>query len=380
MTLEKACKILMIREPFYGLFLSGLNKIMSDSVPTISIGVDGINPAFYINSNFWNKCTDEEQLGILKHELIHLCFFHPTMRKSFKDYNIFNIAADIEVNQHIDTLPQSYTTLELLNNIGFKPGKNLGAKVYYEELIKFMEEEDTNAFNLRAQTCDNHDEWTKYDELSDSEKKLIEEQTDFILKNVASHIMKSRGTIPAELKTKVNALFEIKPQVFNWKAYFRRAVGNSMRFFTKKTLRKPSKRFDDSAGIKVKQKHKVLVAIDTSGSLCEKELSEFFSEINHMYKSGTAITIIESDARIGKIYDYTGVPDLKISGGGGTDFSPVVEYYNDHKKEYTSLIYFTDGCAPLNNFKVMNPIIWLISSTGAQEKNYPGLKINIPKQ
>ena len=97
--------MLMIKEPFYGLFLSSLNKVIDNRQPTLAVGLQGINPMLYINEKFWNGMTDLQQIAVLKHEMIHICFFHLTMRSSFKDKELFNIAADLEINQLIENLP-----------------------------------------------------------------------------------------------------------------------------------------------------------------------------------------------------------------------------------------------------------------------------------
>lgn len=62
-----------------------------------------------------------------------------------------------------------------------------------------------------------------------------------------------------------------------------------------------------------------------------------------------------------------------------TDFAPVINYYNDHRSDFTTLVFFTDGYASLTNFKLMKKMIWVISSNGKEDK-YPGLTINIPKR
>ena len=62
-----------------------------------------------------------------------------------------------------------------------------------------------------------------------------------------------------------------------------------------------------------------------------------------------------------------------------TDFNPPVNYYYDHRKEYASLIYFTDGEAPL---PTKNPqgVIWVISSIGTCYQDFPGKVVRIPRQ
>ena len=69
-----------------------------------------------------------------------------------------------------------------------------------------------------------------------------------------------------------------------------------------------------------------------------------------------------------------------ISKGIGllTDFNPPVDYYVKHKKEYASLIYFTDGEAPLPT-KHPQGMVWVISSMGYHQ-DFPGKTIYIPRE
>lgn len=60
-----------------------------------------------------------------------------------------------------------------------------------------------------------------------------------------------------------------------------------------------------------------------------------------------------------------------------TDFNPPVEYYVKHKKEYASLIYFTDGECSLPHRRPSG-MVWVITSSGMHQ-DYPGKTIYIPK-
>ena len=70
-------------------------------------------------------------------------------------------------------------------------------------------------------------------------------------------------------------------------------------------------------------------------------------------------------------------PTMKVVGLL-TDFNPPVRYYIDHRKEYASLIYFTDGEAPMP-YKKPSGMVWVISSRGCHQ-DYPGKVIYIPQE
>lgn len=236
---------------------------------------------------------------------------------------------------------------------------------YPEEL-----QEELNSF-------DDHSTWKDFKNLPEATKQLMQNNINTILKNTAEQVEKMHGTIPGEFEELIKKLREKKPEVFNWKAYFRRLLGTIYDINIRSTRRKESKRFSGSAGIIHKKKVSILVAIDTSGSVSQDELKEFFSEIDYVYKAGARVTILQCDTRINSIEDYDGKNIPTIKGRGGTSFNPPVDYYIEHKKDYATLIYFTDGEAPLP-YKNPSGIVWVISSNGMHQ-DYPGKAIYIPK-
>lgn len=376
--IAKIGKELMIQEPFYGLFLLNLNKVFTKFIPTAAVGLNGINTMLYINEEFFEGLTEKERLAVLKHELLHLCMNHILMGKDFANQNLFNIAADIEINQLIKNLPKECLTLTTFDGITLPP--KAGTKKYYELLQNNLNGKNPN-FKLKGMVegINIHITWEEFDQLSEEEKQLVKQQIDHTLKETANQVNKMAGKIPGELSGLIDELFKINPPIFNWKAYFRRFLGFSNEAFIKKTLRKESKRFPQTAGIKVKFKQNILVAIDTSGSVSDGELCEFFSEINHIYKAGVGVTILEFDCALQRVYSYKGKWDGTISGRGGTCFSIPIEYYNENKMKYTSAIIFTDGYAPINGLNPHNKLMWVITSNG-QEQKYPGYYIKIPKK
>lgn len=386
----KIGKLLMMNEPFYGFFLLNLHKQFSNSLPTAGVGKQGINQMLYINPEFWEKLSENHKLGLLKHELLHICFFHLTTREIYVDKKLFNIAADLEINQYIkdEWLPEGGITMKSFPTLTLD--LKAGTNYYYHELLKNSKSDnpDPGLKSLmqgqsepgdgQGGNGDLHPTWKEFENLAEAEKKLIENQAEHILKNSAEAIIKSRGHIPEELKSKIDDLFKIQEPVFNWKAYLRRALGASQEIYTKKSKRKFSKRFEGSAGIKIKQKHHILYAKDTSGSVSNEELMEAESELHHLWKAGARITVLECDAKISDIYPYKGKFRGYITGRGGTSFDPVIEYYNQHKDKFTTLVYFTDGECTIN-VKPKKNMIWIISSSGRMLEKFPGYIIKIPK-
>jgi len=68
-SLSKTSKDLMLKEPYYGLFLIMLNKLWSEKLPTAGVSKNNINYQLVINPTFWEELSEEHRLGLLKHEL-----------------------------------------------------------------------------------------------------------------------------------------------------------------------------------------------------------------------------------------------------------------------------------------------------------------------
>jgi predicted metal-dependent peptidase len=109
---------------------------------------------------------------------------------------------------------------------------------------------------------------------------------------------------------------------------------------------------------------RIVIAIDTSGSVDETLLSTFLGEVNSIMQSypNYEIDLITADAKIQshKVFLPGESLDYEASGGGGTDFRPVFEYVDQQINYPTLLLYFTDG---LGTFPEMEPaydVMWIM--------------------
>jgi len=388
-SLAKASKELMMIEPFYGFFLIMLNKIWTKTqVPTAGVCKNGINYQLCINEDFWDSLDKKKELGILKHELLHVAFNHLT-HFYFPDKRLANIAMDMEINQYIDKtwLPEDGIFIE--NYAELELDHKAGCKYYYKKLQEAKEDKEQNGtsgceeFDRLCDQLDggedpvkNHDMWKDFQDLSETEKKLIEKQIKRVLTQASDMAeSKSRGCTPGEIKDLIK-VDEVLPPKFDWKNYVRRFSGTSSRVFTKKLRRKENRKFDDNPGLKIKMKKHVLLAIDTSGSVSNEEVKEFMGEMKHIHKTGVAMTLAQCDTSIRKIEPYNGSNELNIEGRGGTEFDPILDYFNANLRTYTSLIYFTDGEC-YTSVKPQAPVLWVLSECSSMNDKLPGKVIKL---
>ena len=379
--LAKASKTLILEEPFYGLFLVGLNKTFRKDIPTAGVSKHGIGVQLAVNPDFFDDLSLEHRVGLVKHEILHISFGHLIMRDIYSDKKLFNIAADLEINQYIDSsyLPEGGITMDSFPEL--KLPVKAGTKVYYDLLSEAKDDGTSPSLDSMLNDTegdspyDAHATWDEFDELSEADKKLIEKQIEHQLKEVAEQTEKRQGTIPGELGEIISRLRHVEPAKFDWKAYLRRFVGNSSVVYTKKLRRKYNKRYIANPGLKIKFKNHILVGVDTSGSVSSSELVEFMNEINHMHKTGHKITVAQCDTRLNSVEDFNPKKDWNIKGRGGTSFQPVVDHYNEYGR-YTALIYLTDGEA-YNPDNCPKNTLWVLSSRSHMNNDLPGKVIKL---
>lgn len=214
-------------------------------------------------------------------------------------------------------------------------------------------------------TPDNFDDHSKWPTPNDSQKALLDQVIEDMLVFAADEVEKNRGVIPGEIAGKVTSLRNKKFRpVADWKRFFRRYLGNEFTELIRKSKKRESRRFPDAAGNRHRRKSHILVAIDTSGSLSMPEYHEFFGQIKTLTRSAD-FHVIECDSRIQHEYDYKMRPNETLHGGGGTDFQPPIDVYNQNKRKYDALVYFTDGEAPIPH-DTPKDCLWVISSKGDQ--------------
>ena len=386
LSLSKIAKELMLIEPYYGFFLIMLNKTWRKDLPTAGVSKNGINYQLAINEEFWTSLSEEHQLGLLKHELLHIAFGHLTSFSSFSDKKLANVAMDMEINQYIDTdwLPKGGIMIQDYEDLDLD--ERAGCRYYYKKLQELKQEKDKNGTcgnepmdklldDIENGNVPDHGTWEEFDDLSEAEKKLIDKQLQKVLSDAKEQTVKKRGRIPGEIEG-VITIEEIVAPKFDWRGYMRRFTGISTKVFTKKIRRKENRKFPESPGLKLKMKQHMLLGIDTSGSVSDSELQEFMSEINHIYKAGVDVTIIQCDTSIRSIESYKGKFELNVIGRGGTEFDPVLEYYNENQKKYTSLVYFTDGEC-YTRVKPKGHVLWVLSERSNMNEDLPGKVIKL---
>jgi predicted metal-dependent peptidase len=389
---------LLLREPFYSHLFSSLNKEVVDDATgfkTMAIGLYKKIFTLYVNENFWDKFLIDKwhRYGVIKHEILHIIFKHLQVNDHKLNKHLLNIAMDLVVNQYIERnqLPEESIFLETFPELNLD--KEQGYPYYYrklEELQKNCNGLYKNSIAANNLACieksshglDRHELWKDIYSLNNIDKEILNAQLENLI-NIAYNKtpLKLFSTLPAGIQMQINNIL-IKPKALvDWRRVLKLFSESSSKTRVKNTLKRPSKRFGTIPGIKIKHHQKLLVALDTSGSISKKEYEVFFTELYHIWRRGTVIQVVECDAKIQQQYNYNGVTPTMVRGGGGTDFNAPLKYANEIFYP-DGVIYFTDGIAATPNVIPRFQLLWVITKEGItadseEFKRLPGRKAKL---
>ncbi len=146
-----------VDKSFWSFVIAKMQITVGRDVPTAAAGFHDNNYQLYINDIFFDNMTLNERMGVLIHECMHVVLKH-LFRKGTRDHQLFNVAADMALNQSIprDWLPEGAIFPDLFKDEKGKTWKEgLTAEQYYyllkEEQKKQQQEKDENG----DEECDN---------------------------------------------------------------------------------------------------------------------------------------------------------------------------------------------------------------------------------
>lgn len=383
---------------FYAHLFYHIDRVVNNtSCPTMGVGMLNGRIKLVYNTEFLSKLSDSSAVEILKHECLHLINDHINRSQGAKEKNMLkhkmeNIAQDCAINQYLDNKVIEEIGGVTLNKfrelLSHKPEDfELKPKMTYEYYYDLLEQEKEARENqqgdqgegqgslgdqLSDMEMDDHGQFGEMDAL---DKAMLEEK----IKEAAEQARASgAGRLPSE----VEELLELKKKpTQNWKRLLKRFVGQGVKANNKISRSRRNRRY----GIKVAGKKKdhiarILVVLDTSGSMTwgnrtEKVLSELYGIWKEMPDNRLDIT--ECDAQIQKVFTYDGKTDFKISGRGGTDMEPALEYAD--KNKYDGVIFLTDGEFWNEDFsKYRTPSLWVIAGNSGY-KSPVGQTVHLPE-
>jgi len=191
------------------------------------------------------------------------------------------------------------------------------------------------------------------------EDQLAQEQ----IKDMVRRAQRSKqwGSIGGGLKDEIEATTIVRIDYRTILSGFRASVLSSKRHLTRMI---PSRRYGfQYMGSKREFATRLLVAIDVSGSVDDKQVAQALSIINRFFKYGVEnVDVIRFDVEVHgePLSMKKAQKSIQIEGRGGTDFQEAIDYFLEN--HYDGLIMITDGYAsvPTVPDHFYGNILWML--------------------
>ena len=357
------CHIDLMKHPdfvaYSGILMIGECKVKNDIPTACTNGRD-----VYYGRKFVESLNDSDLRGVILHEAKHKMYRHMATWKHLNKINPqkANMACDYVIN------------LELVDE-GNRTDKfvSLPKGGLYDEKFKGLD--SGQVFNLLPDppeggggsggTLDEHD-WEGAESMTPDEIKDLASEIDQAIRQGAILAGKVNGRIDRSFTDLMSAKVD-------WKEALREFVSSVCKGKDDSTWAKPSRRWlqhdvympstiSDTMG-------RVVVAIDTSGSIGGSILNRFISEVASIMENVNPelVDLIYWDNEVAshEVYGLNEADKMKQStkpkGGGGTTPSCITKYLKDKTIVPECAIVLTDGCVG-NDWggNWTSPVLWCI--------------------
>ncbi len=393
------CKLLTLN-PWYGTMASMFRWKPVESVPTIGVRVvDGGYVDCAYNPEFCDKLSVEEMMGVVQHEIEHIVRLH-CVRTGSRDPKLWNIATDMTINgkesqPHISNLPNSDECKGIYYPEAW-PGGNAGSvgltsEEIFDRLTKTRIRHKGAAKGMASGQCPNGcsrpgdgddlisgpadatEEITVHGGFDDHDvwqgSTVGEDEARQVIKDMIRQTGLKAGNAPGHLTDAISAL---EDPVINWKYELRQFMGRAIGGRRSTWSRQNRKR--QAFGVKGKSNHasvKLTIGVDTSGSVSDKLLRQFFTELEMMSQK-FKITLVQFDHgyQCHDIYHRGDWKTLEVKGRGGTSF---IEFFKAIEEKHlvgkVNLV-LTDGEA-CHGEERPYPVMWVIMPHRRKEDVLP---------
>jgi len=346
---------LLLRQSFFGNLATRLKLVNADEWCSTA-ATDGLK--FYYNSRFIMMLKPKEVEFLVGHEVLHVVYDHMD-RRGTRDPEIFNIANDYAVNADLKRhkVGEFIKTVPCLYEQKYD-GKS--SEEIYDDLMKNVQKININ--ELIDQMIDDHldgDDEGEGDGDGDQEgkgkrPKMSAEERERVRQEVKQAIISAAQSANAgELPAGVQRLIrDVTDPVMPWRELIQTNLTSAIR--TDYSWIRPSRRswHMDAImpGMTPGEEIDVVVAIDMSGSISDKQAQAFLGEIAGMMEAfdGYRVHVFCFDTGIYNPADFSSdnmdtIEEYEPKGGGGTDFDAIFEYLKEVGNVPKRLIVFTDG-------------------------------------
>lgn len=367
-------KITLLRNPKVAL-MSGILMVgktyVDDNVPTAS--TNGRDERY--GKKFVQQLKEKELAFVIMHESMHKMYRHLVVWKKLHDENhaMANAACDYVINLQLKDLDPTESFMAMPRD---KDGKVMGLiderfrGMNAKQVFDILKQEQKGNCNCDGgEGFDDHD-WDGAKELSDEEKKDLEREIDQAIRQGIIADQKMNGSSSGGLARELGDL--IAPKV-DWREQLREFVKSACAGKDKSSWRRPNRRFlgDDvyMPSLISETVGRMVVAIDTSGSIGGDELNAFLSEVSGICEQvrpeGVDLLYWDTDVAGHETYSQADAPNIVSStkpiGGGGTAPSCITDYMAEKGLKPEVSVVLTDGYVGADwGGAWSSPVLWCI--------------------
>ena len=360
---------LLLKASFFGNIATRLKLVNADEW-LATAATDG--RYFYYNSRFIKLLKPREIEFLFGHEVLHIIYDH-FGRKGSRHAGLWNVANDYCVNSDLKKhrVGDFITSVPCLYDPKYD---NMSSEEVYDALMENIEKIPLES--LIDKLLDQHldpsgegeDEGKGPVQMSAEERAALRDEIKEAILTAAQN--SDAGSIPMGVKRIIQDMTEPK---MNWRELLRMQIESTIKndFSWMRASRKGWHMDAIMPGLKNDQMIDIAVAIDASGSIGQKMLQDFVSEIQGIMDQFNQfkIHVFTFDTEVYNPVDYNSdnldsMCDYEVSGGGGTSFECVFDYLKEEQIEPLRLIVFTDGY-PFGSWGDENytDTIWILHGT-----------------
>lgn len=380
------------------VLMIGKREIVEDYADDVSITAYTNGRDEFYGRNFVKLLNDAELRFLVLHEVYHKLYKHLHIWRHLYDENpkLANCANDYVINIKIaDENTDKFATMTGALERGCYDEKYRGmdsAQVY-----KLLCDEQQHYGGGRSKSggagddgsetlpngqapFDQHD-WEGAQEMDAEERRELARELDEAIRQGALVASKTGSGGDRDLEEL------LKPQV-DWREVLREFVCNTCAGSDYSTYRRPNRRYIGMgivmpSGI-AETVGELVLAIDTSGSIGQRELTAFLSEIKEICDTvrPDGVRVLYWDTQICRDEKYNArqlddlVKSTKPAGGGGTDVTCVTDYIRDNNINAQAAIVLTDGYLFGGWGQWSMPVLWCIMDNDHAIPSV-GSKVNI---
>lgn len=323
-----------------GVLMIGQRGVRADVPTACTNGRDE-----YYGEAFVDSLNDAELRFLVLHECYHKLYRHLTTWRHLFDKNPSkaNAACDYVINiKLVDDNKDGFAKM---------PAKGLVDEKYRgmdsAQVFNLLPDDDGKGGGGGGGGIDAHD-WDGAQELGEAEAKQLARDIDQAIRQGALLAGKTGSGGDRSLQEL------LQPKV-DWREVLREFISSTCTGNDFSTWRRPNRRFVSMgyympSGIS-EQVGTLVIGIDTSGSIGDRELSRFLGEVKGICDTvkPEMIRLLYWDTKVCRDEKYVGdevqklTASTKPAGGGGTAVRCVYNYIQEHAIKAQAVVMLTDG-------------------------------------